>query len=93
MKNNNINKIRIQLDKIDIRLLKIIKKRSLLVDKILKLKKNKKEIIDKKRINFIFKKIKKFSLKEKIDPRITTSIWKSMIKGFIDYEYRGFKKK
>jgi chorismate mutase len=39
MKNININKIRIKLDKVDIKLLKIIKERTLLVDKILNLKK------------------------------------------------------
>jgi chorismate mutase len=49
--------------------------------------------VDKKRISIILKEIKKKSLKKKIDPRITNKIWKSMIKAFIDYEYRNFKKK
>ena len=31
--------------------------------------------------------------KENIDPLITSAIWKSMIKAYIDYEYRNFKKK
>jgi|TARA_B110000438_G_scaffold276543_1_gene298421 chorismate mutase len=92
MKNTNINKIRVKLDNIDIKLLKIIKKRSLLVDRILKHKKNKKEIIDQKRINFILKKIKKYSLKIKLDPKISNNIWKAMIKSFINYEFRKFKK-
>ena len=43
MKNININKIRKKLDIVDVKLLKIIKERSLLVDQILKIKKNKKE--------------------------------------------------
>ena len=93
MNNKNINKIRKKLDKVDINLIKLIKERSLLVDQVLKLKKDKKEIIDKKRINFILKKIKSYSKKIKVDPKITISIWKVMIKGFIDYEYRKFKKK
>ena len=92
MKNTNINKIRVKLDNIDIKLLKIIKKRSLLVDRILKPKKNKKEIIDQKRINFILKKIKKYSIKIKLDPKISNNIWKAMIKSFINYEFRKFKK-
>jgi len=82
----------VKLDNIDIKLLKIIKKRSLLVDRILKHKKNKKEIIDQKRINFILKKIKKYSLKIKLDPKISNNIWKAMIKSFINYEFRKFKK-
>ena len=93
MKNININKIRGKLDKIDIKLLKIIKQRSLLVDQVLKFKKNKNEIIDQKRIVFILKRIKKYSIRAKIDPEITKKIWKAMIEGFIKYEYKKFKKK
>ena len=54
-----IEKIRKKLDQIDTKLLAIIKKRTDLVKKVIKLKKYKKEIVDKKRINFILKKIKK----------------------------------
>ena len=93
MKNVNINIIRKKLDKIDIRLLNLIKKRSLLVDQVLKLKKNKNEVIDNKRINFILKRIKKNSKKINIDPDITVNIWKAMIKGFINYEFKKFRKK
>ena len=91
--NVKINKIRNKLDKVDFKLLKLIKKRSLLVDQILKLKKRKKEVIDKKRINFILKRIKKYSKKIKLDPSITVNIWNVMIRGFINYEFRKFKKK
>ena len=93
MKKINIQKIRKKLDKIDIKLLRIIKVRSTLVDQVVKLKKTKKEIIDQKRIKFILKRIKKRSIKAKIDPMITVSIWKEMIKAFIRYEYKNFKKK
>ena len=65
MKNINIIKIRKKLDKVDIKLLRVIKERSILVDQVVKLKKNKNEVIDKKRINFILKKIKKYSIKKK----------------------------
>jgi|TARA_B110000259_G_C13933616_1_gene369907 chorismate mutase len=88
-----IEKIRKELDQIDTKLLAIIKKRTDLVKKVIKLKKYKKEIVDKKRINFILKKIKKKSIKLKIDPSITLHIWKEMIKAFIKYEYKNFKKK
>ena len=93
MKNININKIRKKLDKIDLSLLNLIKERSLLVDQILKFKKNKTEVVDQKRINFILKRIKTYSKKIKIDPKITTNIWKVMIKSFINYEFKKFKKK
>mgnify|MGYP000256130771 FL=1 len=88
-----LNQIRIKLDKLDNDLLKLIKKRSLLVNEVLKVKIYKKEIIDKTRISYILKKIKKKSIKTKIDPKITNRIWKNMIWSFIDYEKRNFKKK
>ena len=89
----NINIIRKKLDVIDIKLLKIIKKRSLLVDQILKFKIKKNEVVDQKRISFILKRIRKYSRKYNIDPSITVNIWRVMIKCFINYEYKKFKKK
>tara|TARA_B100000780_G_scaffold230990_1_gene170764 strand:+ start:250 stop:528 length:279 start_codon:yes stop_codon:yes gene_type:complete len=91
--NLNIKKIRKKLDKVDVKLLHIIKERALLVDQVLRLKKSRKEVVDKERISFILKRVKKNSLKAKIDPMITISIWKEMIKAFIKYEYKKFKKK
>ena len=49
--------IRSKLDKLDNKLLFLIKYRTNLVKEVLKLKEFKKEIVDKKRINFILKKI------------------------------------
>jgi len=88
-----LNLIRTKLDKLDTNLLYLIKSRSKLVKEVLKLKEYKKEIVDKKRINFILKKISEKSKKLKIDTRITKRIWKNMIWSFIDYERRNFKKK
>ena len=85
--------IRIKLDKLDNKLLALIKYRTSLVKEVLKLKEFKKEIVDKKRINFILNKIKVKSIKLKIDPIITNRIWKNMIWSYIDYERRNFKKK
>ena len=93
MINKNILAIRKKLDKLDNNLLNIIKKRTKLVDKVLENKKFKKDIVDKKRISIILKNISKKSKTKQIDPRITNKIWKNMIKAFIDYEFRNFKKK
>ena len=85
--------IRSKLDKLDNKLLFLIKYRTNLVKEVLKLKEFKKEIVDKKRINFILKKIQSKSKKLKIDPKITNRIWKNMILSYIDFEKRNFKKK
>ena len=88
-----LNKLRENLDKLDNSFIKLIKKRTKIVKEVLKLKKYKKEIVDKKRINFILRQIRKKSIKNKIDPKITNRIWKNMILSYIDYEKRNFKKK
>ena len=93
MVNKNILKIRKKLDKLDNHLLNLIKSREHLVNQVLKNKKYKKDIVDKKRIAVIIKNIRKKSISRKIDPKITKTIWISMIKAFIEYEYRNFKKK
>ena len=92
MINKNIVKIRKKLDKLDNEFLKLIKIRTLLVNQVLKNKKYKKDIIDKKRISVILKNIRTKSLKRNIDPKITNKIWSNMIKAYINYEYRNFKK-
>jgi chorismate mutase len=88
-----LNILRKKLDILDNDLLKLIKKRSFIVSNVLKLKEYKSEIVDKKRINLILKKIKKKSIKNNIDTRITNRIWKNMIWSYIDFERRNFKKK
>ena len=93
MVNKNILKIRKQLYKLDNKLLEIIKKRSKLVDIVIQNKKFKKDIVDNKRIKIILKNIARKSKQKKIDTIITNKSWKSMIKAFIDYEHRNFRKK
>ena len=88
-----LNKIRFELDKLDNSLISLIKKRTHLVKKVLTLKEKKKEIVDQKRIRTILKNIKKKSLRNKIDPKITHRIWSNMIQAYIDFEKRNFKKK
>jgi chorismate mutase len=92
-KKKKLNLLRKRLDKLDYRLLKTIKKRTEIVQKVLSLKSFKNEIVDKKRITTILKNIRKESLKRNIDPKITQRIWKNMIWSYIDFEKRNFKKK
>ena len=93
LKKEKLAKIRKDLDKLDNSLIKIIKKRTNLVKKVLALKERKNQIVDKKRIELILKNIKKKSIKNNIDPIITNKIWKNMISAYIDFERRNFNKK
>ena len=93
MINKKMIQIRKKLDILDNSFLNLIKKRTILVNQILKNKKFKKDIIDKKRISVILRNINKKSKKRNIDPKITRKIWSSMISAYIDYEFRNFDKK
>ena len=93
LKKKKLLKIRVELDKLDNSLIKIIKKRTNLVKKVLSLKDKKNQIIDHKRIRTILKNIRKKSIKNKIDPKVTNKIWKNMILAYIDFEKRNFYKK
>ena len=92
-KQRKLNSLRKKLDILDNSFIKLIKKRTYLVKKVLELKDYKKQIVDKKRIKLILNRIKKKSLKNKIDPMITNKIWKSMIWSYINFERKNFKKK
>ena len=93
VKKKKLIKLRKQLDILDDAFIKLIKKRTILVDQVLKLKDFKNQIVDKKRIKIILNKIKIKSIRQNIDPKITSKIWKNMIWSYIDYERRNFKKK
>ena len=92
-KRKKLNILRKKLDLLDNKLIKLIKIRTNIVKEVLKLKTYKYEIVDKKRISSILKNIKKKSIKNKIDPKITNRIWKNMIMSYIDFERRNFRKK
>ena len=91
-KQHKLNKLRVKLDKVDDQLLKLFKNRTELVKKVLALKKYKNQIIDKKRIKKILSNIKRKSQQRSLDNKITNEIWTAMIRAYIKYEYRNFKK-
>ena len=92
-KKKKLNLLRKKLDLLDNKLIKLIKIRTNIVKDVLKLKTYKNEIVDKKRISIILRNIKKKSIENNIDPKITNRIWKNMIMSYIDFERRNFKKK
>ena len=95
MKNNSkeMKLIRKKIDRVDDKLLPLMVKRSKLVEKALSLKKRQTEIVDKKRINEISKKIVKKTTELGGNSMLLKTIWLSIIQNFIDYENQEFKKK
>ena len=88
-----LKKLRKSLDNLDNSFIKLVKKITSIFKRVLKLKENKNQIVDKKRIKYILSQVRKKSIKNKIDPKITYRIWKNMILSYIDFERRNFKKK
>ncbi len=93
MKNIKLKLIREKIDKLDDKLLNLMKIRTNLVTGVLKQKRYKNQIVDKARIKEILSLIKKKSISRKIDPKLTKRIWKNIIRAYIDFEKKNFKKK
>ena len=93
MHRKKLIKARKNIDKVDNKIFNLLKKRTKIVDHMLSLKKQKSQIVDRKRINVILKNLKNRSIKNGIDPKITIRIWKSMIWSYVDYQRKNFKKK
>ena len=93
MNKNKLKLARNRIDQLDQKIFNLIKKRTQIVKYMLGLKKSRKEIVDHKRNNEIFRKIKNKSIKNGIDPKITRRIWKAMIWSYVDFQRRNFKKK
>jgi isochorismate pyruvate lyase len=93
MDKKKLKKARDRIDTLDSRIFELIKQRTNVVKEMLKLKENKNQIVDQKRIRGILSKIKKKSIRNNIDPKITARIWRSMIWSYVDYQKRKFSKK
>ena len=93
MNQNKLKLARNKVDQLDQKIFNLIIERTRIVEYMLSLKKFKKEIIDHKRNNEIFKKIKNKSIKNNIDPKITKRIWNAIIWSYVNFQRRNFKRK
>ena len=93
-KNNSakMREIRKRIDEVDSKILPLMVKRSKLVSKALDIKTKKSEIVDLKRINEIKKKVAAQARRLGANPKLISNIWVSIIKNFIDFEKKNFKK-
>ena len=93
MNKKKLQAARSKIDKLDKKILYLVKKRTTIVKYMLTLKAYKNQIIDHRRIRGMLNNIKKISIKNKIDPKITNRIWKSIIWSYVDFQRRNFRKK
>ena len=82
-----------KIDQLDNSIFNLIKKRTKVVKHMLSLKRYKNQIVDHKRINTILRNIRKKSVRNRIDPQITTRIWKAIIWSYVYFQKKKFKKK
>ena len=93
MDKKKLKKARNKIDKIDSSIFYLIKERTKTVKYMLSLKKFKNQIVDHKRIRIILKNIRKKSINNKVDPKITNRIWRAIIWSYVDYQRRKFYQK
>jgi chorismate mutase len=85
MSQRNIQRIRSRIDTIDKKIIELLGLRKKQVLKIAKYK-NKKTIVDKKRINQIMKRIKSEAKRNKIDYVLVKNFWNKLIQYSIKLE-------
>ena len=93
MNKKKLTLARNKIDQLDNSIFNLIKKRTKVVKHMLGLKRYKNQIVDHKRINTILKNIRRKSMRHRIDPEITTRIWKAMIWSYVYLQKKNFKKK
>ena len=93
MNKKKLNIARKRVDQLDKQIFILLKRRTQIVKYMLRLKKYKYQIVDRKRIKTILRNIKNKLIQNKIDPKITRRIWKSMIWSFVDFQKKNFKKR
>ena len=93
MNKKKLKTARNKIDQLDRNIFNLVKRRTKIVMYMLTLKKYKKQIVDHKRNKEILMSIRRKSINQGVDPKITQRIWKSMIWSYVDYQRRNFNKK
>ena len=88
----NLKEVRKNIDNVDTRLVKLIAEREFYAREAVKFKTDRRQIIDRKRINTVLSGVKKLSKKFKANSSTVEKIWKLMIQNFIILEKKLFKK-
>ena len=94
-KNNNnteLKKVRLKIDEIDSKIIKLIADRYKEIHKVTKLKDNHDQVIDHERITHILKTVQIKAKKNKLDSDVVTRIWQIFIQEAIKIEYAKVKK-
>ena len=94
-KNNNnteLKKVRLKIDEIDSKIIKLIADRYKEIHKVTKLKDNHDQIIDHERITHILKTVQIKAKKNNLDSDVVTRIWQIFIQEAIKLEYAKVKK-
>jgi chorismate mutase len=85
-----LEKIRLNIDKIDLKILQLLSKRRRQVLNVIKYK-PKSKIVDQARISKMIKERVKIGKKLKLEKFIITKIWLTMISSFIELEKKKYK--
>ena len=88
----DLNEVRKNIDAIDNQIVKLLIKRSFFVLQATYFKTKKSQLVDRKRIARIIKRVSNIAKKQKLSPIIVEKVFRKMINQFILLETKEFKR-
>lgn len=88
---SSIYEVRNSIDKLDLKIIELLSQRKQLVEHAVK-HKSKEQIVDQERIDDMLHNLSIMAEKKCLPKSMVIDIWRSMIRGFINYEKENFDK-
>ena len=89
----SLTEIRVQIDRIDYRLMKLVAERSGYVRRAAELKLRREDVFDPARVNAVIALAKREAKKLGLDPKAAEQAFRAMVERFIAYEFREFDRR
>lgn len=86
-----LESIRRGIDKVDARIVKLLRKRSTLVSAAGKHKKSESAVRNEARVEIVIQKVRELAAKEGVDPELVERVYRTMIGQFVIQEMAEFK--
>lgn len=88
-----LESIRRGIDKVDTRIVKLLRKRSALVSAAGMHKKSESAVSNEARVEVVIQKVRELAIKEGVDPELVETVYRTMIGQFVIQEMAEFKER
>lgn len=89
---NNLETVRMNIDQIDRKIVKLISERSFYVKQAARFKKTTDDVKAPARVEAVIDKVKKLAIENDIDPDLIENVYRTMINCFINLEIKEHEK-